>query len=94
MIKYLRKQLKGRKIYFGSQLQRFQPMADWLHCFRSEMKQNITVVEACGTGICSPHGDKEREKRRKEREREGKWKREGVEGREMEREREREKMRL
>jgi hypothetical protein len=31
--KELRKQLQGRKIYFGSWYKRFQSMFSWLHCF-------------------------------------------------------------
>jgi hypothetical protein len=32
--------LKGGKIYFGSQFEKFQSMVIWLHCFGPEESQN------------------------------------------------------
>jgi hypothetical protein len=55
--KYLREQLKGGKIYFGSQFKRFQSMVAW----PCALEQNIMVVGVCGGGDCSPHGVQEAE---------------------------------
>jgi hypothetical protein len=49
------KQLKRRKIYFGSQFQRFKSMVSWLHYFRPEVRLNIMVVEVSKGKLCSPH---------------------------------------
>jgi hypothetical protein len=47
MTKYLRKQLKGRKIYFGSWFQRFQFVVTWFRCFWAVVTQSI-MAEGCG----------------------------------------------
>jgi hypothetical protein len=56
VIKYLRGiNLKGADVYSGSQFQRFQPMAAWLHCFGPLARQSIVVIEGVVEQSCSSH---------------------------------------
>jgi hypothetical protein len=61
------KQLKGKKFYFCSQIQRFQSIDTWPHCFWVMMRQNM-VAQGVAEKSCLPDDRQEAER---ERERKG-----------------------